>query len=157
MYLKVVICILLSVSVSAQAEANEKLLQQIVSLRVELAQKYDDIERRLVRLEQLIGPEYSVQVVPSQPTATSPTPAVKLQAVVPKWQRPEAWAHIMPGMNRVDVEAFLGRSSSEKVNIVGYTTLLYEGSKLSGKRIKGSVTLTDSDRVEYRGIDRPDW
>jgi hypothetical protein len=157
MYLRIVMCVLLSISVSVQAETNEKLLQLIVNLKVELAQKNKDIERRLVRLEQLMGPEYSVQVVPSQSTTTSPAPPVTLQAVVPKWQRQEAWAHIKPGMNRADVEDFLGRPNSEKVNIVGYTTLSYEGSQVSGKRIKGSVTLTDSDRVEYRGINVPEW
>lgn len=141
---------------SASAEPNKALLQELRQLKVELFEQYQGIEERLARLEALISPEYSVKVIPQTDSASVPTAAV--EPVISRWQQPSAWNSIQPGMSRAEVEAILGQPSSERSNIINYITLTYEGrSAVGDKEIGGSVTLTDNDRVEYRGIQRPSW
>lgn len=44
-----------------------------------------------------------------------------------------------------------------KQNIIDYVTLLYTANKSDVGALQSSVTFTDTNRVEYRGINPPVW
>lgn len=161
MYIRVVVFISIVFSMSVNAAGEQALSRQIDALRVELLERHQRIEERLERLERLLATQYSVKVVPAQPSASTTNYVNEEPEVVveppPLWKNPEAWARIKPGMNRAQVEAILGPATKERVNIIDYVTLLYKDEEAGVGSINGSVTLTDTDRVEYRGIRAPNF
>lgn len=81
----------------------------------------------------------------------------KIVPARPKWQNPKAWTKITPGMAQSEVIAILGEPTRITQNIIDYITLVYISDQANAGALKGSITLTDSNRVEYRGINAPVW
>jgi hypothetical protein len=118
----------------AQDRADEiAALRQIVTMH----------ERRIAALEQSLRALLADQTKGGMPKPTTLRPPS--ETGMPPWKFADAWQRIKEGMSRSQVEAILGRPTSEKT-IGPFHTLFYQGHVPGQVSVTGTVELRD-DRV----------